>query len=312
MVQRGVLRNAALAAGRMVRPILVAMALVMAMSACGAPIPVNAETSAQATRKVRDSYVATVDARTAAVSVHLEMIADVAGRTERAQLTGSGQFDFAGKKSQTALLTPLGIRIEVRTVGVHFYEKAPPQLRKRFPGNRPWMRFNFEAADIAQYGSPLYVFRPDSADDPWQVLGFLPAASSARFVGSDFVRDRSTRHYQATVRLADLVALGGPRTGPGRRRFQQTIGIDVVPIEAWIDEAGRLRRLRATVPVRLAGADWTATDDVVRGQATATLEFFDFGLPVSVTAPPVEQTDDLTDLVSQRGLAAVGEIVGAI
>lgn len=265
----------------------------------------------EAERAVHGAYLATVGAGTAKVTVQANLTADVSGRTERAELRGEGAFNFTAKTSRMAMVTPLGITIELRTVGADFYEKAPTQLRRRFPGSREWMRFNFEAADRAQYGGPLYVFGP-GADDPWQILGFLPAASAARFIDTQTVRGTKTTHYRATVKLADIAAIGDAQTGPGRRRFQEKVGVDEAPIEAWLDDQGRLRRLRVTVALRLPGAEWTGTTDTVTGTATVTQEFFDFGTEVSVAAPPADETDNLTDLVSTRGLAAVGEIVGII
>lgn len=278
---------------------------------CGPDRPV--ETAEQAAAAVAAAYPATVDAGTARVGVRVEMTAEVGAGQERAELTGDGWFDFAGRASRTELTTPLGLRIEVRTVGVHFYELAPPQLRRRFPGSRPWLHVDFEAADEAQYGTPLYLFRAGAPDDPWQLLGALPAASGVRAVDRPTLADGTgSRHYSATLRMADVAALGGARTGPGRRRFQARVGVDEVPLELWLDDAGRIRQLVATVPVRLSGADWTGTDEVVRGTATATLTFADFGAPVRVTAPAAAQTDDLTPLVARRGLAAMSEIVGAV
>jgi hypothetical protein len=277
---------------------------------CGQDQPV--ETAEQAAAAVRGAYAATVGAGTARVGVRVEMTAEVAGGQERAELTGGGWVDFAGRASRTELTTPLGLQVEVRTVGVDFYERPPPQLRRRFPGTRPWVRVDFEAADRAQYGTPLYVFGA-GPDDPWQLLGVLPAASGVEAVDRPALDDgTATRRYRATLRMADVVAQGGSRTGPGRARFQRMTGVAEVPLELWLDDSGRLRQLRATVPVRLSGADWTGTDEAVRGTATATLAFSEYGTPVRVAAPPAAETDDLTGLVARRGLAAMAEIVGAV
>jgi hypothetical protein len=292
---------------------VLALAGLLAAGCAEAGPAAPVESAEQATAAVRAAYDRTVGAGTARVGVRLELTADVAGGEEKAELTGDGWFDFARRTSRTEMTTPLGLRIEVRTVGVDFYEKAPPQLRRRFPGQREWMRVDFEAADRAPYGTPLYVFRPTGPDDPWQLLGVLPAASGVEAVDRPELADGTpTRRYRATLRMADVAAQGGSATGPGRTRFQQKTGVDTVPLELWLDDAGRLRQLVATVPVRLAGADWTGTDDAVGGRATATLTFGEYGTPVSVSAPPAGATDDLTPLVSRRGLAAMAEIVGAV
>lgn len=295
------------------RALTLAVAGLLAAGCATAAPAEPLESAADATAAVRAAYERTVGGGTARVGVRIEMTADVAGGQERAELTGDGWFDFDRRVSRTDMTTPLGLRIEVRTVGVDFYEKAPPQLRRRFPGRREWMKVDFEQADKAQYGTPLYVFRPGRPDDPWQLLGVLPAAGGVEPVDRPVLADGTpTRHYRATLRMADVAAQGGTRTGPGRARFQRKVGVDEVPLELWLDDAGRLRQLVATVPVRLAGADWTGTDEQVGGTATATLTFGEYGGAVSVDVPPAGATDDLTGLVSRRGLAAMAEIVGAV
>ena len=82
-----------------------------------------------------------------------------------------------------------------------------------------------EAATRPESGNPLYVFAA-GADDPWQLLGFLPAASSVEFVETQTVRGTETRHYRAVVTLADLAAIGDAQTRPGRQRFQEKVGLD--------------------------------------------------------------------------------------
>jgi hypothetical protein len=300
---------------RRVRGVLAGAALLATAVCCGqgqgsggAP----AEDTATATRHVRDAFAATVDAGSALMRMHADLTASVDGQTESARMDGEGVFDFANRASDVSLTTPLGLRLTVRTVGTGFYEKPPPQLRKRYPGDEPWLRFDFEAADRAQYGAPLYVFRPGRPDDPWQVLGFLPAASQASLLGTERVGGTSTRHYRATVRLSDLAELGPPQTRASRQRFQQMVGLSEVDIQVWLDGDGRLRRLRLSVPLHLTGAEWTSTGGEVVADTTATVEFSDFGTPVRVDAPAPDQTHDLTPLVSRRGLAAVGEIVGII
>ena len=295
---------------RPIRPLFAALAVAV-LCGCGTA---NAayETPEHATAEVRQAYLKTVDAGSATVAISAEMTATVNGRSEQGNLHGSGVFDFAGKRSQVTVTTPLGIEVEMRTIGVDFYEKAPAQLRRRFPGSRPWMRVDFDAADRAQYGGPLYVFRPSGGDDPWQMLGVLPAASSVRHVGTESISGTRARHYRATLRLADVATLGGDQTGPGRREFQRRMGMDTVPLEIWLDDQGRLLRLQAQVPMQLTGATWTSAGGVVNATATAVLEFSDFGRAVEVSAPAADETDDLTPLVAERGIAAVGEIVGLI
>lgn len=96
--------------------------------------------------------------------------------------------------------------------------------------------------------------------DPSRSIGYLRSVSTEVTAdGTERVRgDRTTRH-RATV---DLGRAGGP---PGY----------LFPLEAWVDDAGRTRRLRYS-PL---GAPET----------TVVWELYDFGVPVDVSPPPADK-----------------------
>lgn len=261
-------------------------------------------TEENATQAVRDSFLRTVDSGTARVALDAQLIADIEGDVQTLAMSGAGWFDFARLASQVDIVTPFGQEIRLCSSNVIFYEKAPAEIRGNFPGDRPWLQFDFDAADRAQYGGPIYVFRTDGGDDPWQMLGALTAVSAVHLAGEDTIGGVETRHYEGSLRLADLVAAGDEETKQGRAEFASKIGIEAVPVEVWLDAAGRVRRLQATVPLTLPGLDG------ITFMGTGGLEFSEFGTPVETAGPGPDDSDDVTSVIAADGLVAVGQMLG--
>lgn len=93
-----------------------------------------------------------------------------------------------------------------------------------------------------------------------QSLEYLRSvAEDVTEVGIEEVRGVSTVHHQGSVRLTELGA------APEFERF---------PVEVWVDEDGRTRRF---------------SYHPIGSQETSVWEFYDFGVPVELTPPPVDQ-----------------------
>jgi hypothetical protein len=96
--------------------------------------------------------------------------------------------------------------------------------------------------------------------NPKEALARLKKLANVREVGDETIDGASTTHYQATGRL-------------GRGTFDVWVGKD----------DGYVRRIKAAAN----GKD---------GKGNVTVGFSDFGKPVSVTAPPADETFDATNL----------------
>lgn len=81
-------------------------------------------------------------------------------------------------------------------------------------------------------------------------------------------------------------------------------GVTRLPCEAWLDDDGRLRRLRYTLALDQSPTMGTAAGS---GEVETTVEYYDFGRPVDVAPPPADQVTDVDALGGSgwaRGQAA--------
>ncbi|HEY3831836.1 MAG TPA: hypothetical protein VGO03_06055 [Acidimicrobiia bacterium] len=139
-------------------------------------------------------------------------------------------------------------------------------------------------------------------------LDYLRAASKGGVtaVGTDTVRGVSTTHYRAMLDPAKIVAADKQRLArlaPALRAVTQK-GIDAIaklhtPLVAnvWIDGHDMVRRFAMDVP-SLSVATGTTT---VNESVSVSMEFYDFGTPVNVQAPPPSEVRDFSALTGGLG-----------
>lgn len=110
------------------------------------------------------------------------------------------------------------------------------------------------------------------------------------WVGEDEdVRGTPTRHLRARLALDGLMADGA--TGPSPSSFEgrlQAAGVEVLPVDVWVDGEGVVRRLHVAV------------DDALEGRAGATglsttFELYDVGAAVEIEPPPPDSVTEQTD-----------------
>jgi hypothetical protein len=203
---------------------------------------------------------------------------------------GSGVFDFARKEGQISIALPQlqSAAIEILYTNGALYERLPPQFGAVLARGKQWIKVDLSAAgNLAALNPSL-----GASTDPTQVLNYLRGASnSITEVGKETLRGASTTHYHVDL---DLTKAARRLSAGARRAFEQGLsaigGATSVPADVWIDDQGRLRKfaLRLSITPRTgnqAGQTFTVSE---------TIELYDFGVPVSVTAPPASQVTDLT------------------
>ncbi len=208
----------------------------------------------------------TAAARTADVSLSVT--------TGTASLSGQGVADLETGDADFTVDLPAALgQVEVRSTGGTVYVQVPQGL-VTLAGGKPWASFPGPAPGAAT---------PSSFDATW-LLGWLRAvAGPVTTVGTgDTVHGDPTTHYRATVDLSK-VAAGAP---PGL----QSLTARSVPVDVWVDGAGRLRRLTASF-------DASGTSVPGLGTVQVDAELWGFGTPVQVTAPPADQVGDANALL---------------
>ncbi len=212
--------------------------------------------------------------------------------TPGGSITGEGSVDFTDGSAVIILSVPGAGQVETRQVDGIVYTRVPEELAGRLPGGFGWVRIDPREAAGQQLGGALP--QGQTGGDPTQVLAYLRALSGdVTEIGQEDVRGTPTTHYRATADLREAARANGADDAQ-IEQIVQTLGQDTLPIEVWIDEDGRVRRIRQDVPVPAgtAGGDQPSTTSL-------TQEFFDFGAQVDVQAPPEGETIDVSELSSQ-------------
>lgn len=202
-------------------------------------------------------------------------------------ITGHGLFDFTNKKGELTLNLPsLGsgkpaTTFDIREIGTDLYLSSPSL--SAIDGNKLWVHVNTSAYEqkLGQSDGPLGGF---STGDPSQVLGLLKnLTGNVTDVGTADINGTPTTEYQATI---DLIGTGSSTSSTIlSKQFAQALGLSNIPVDVWIDSAGRARQLKTSFS--LFGLTVFALEGIGS-----------FGTPVSVSAPPPDQTTDGTSLLN--------------
>src|SRR2546421_2305766 len=179
--------------------------------------------------------------------------------------------------------------------GLVIYMKLP-FITTLAHSDKPWIKI-----DLATLGKRMGIdisqFTQLGSGNPTQSLDYLRATSGKiEKVGSDDVRGTPTTHYRARVDLdkyPNLVAAS--RRDAMRKSVKKLIelaGQKTFAVEVWIDARKYVRRMKMTMPTKTPQG--TATTSM-------TMEFYDFGTPVSVDLPAADQTTDLETLMKNAG-----------
>ncbi|HVV18098.1 MAG TPA: hypothetical protein VHF06_01595 [Pseudonocardiaceae bacterium] len=260
----------------------------------GSTAETTVETSAAGPNQaVAAAYQTTADARTA----KLAMATQVGIGATQLPVTANGVLDFAHRSADlTEHLPGKGATAETRFVNGMLYEQVP-QL-KQLTGGKPWA--SIDLSKLSAHGNAQQLMS-DTPADPTAFLGYLRGVGAqVTTVGPDTVDGTATTHYKVTIDLDKAAAGQSAGAQQGVRTLEQEIGSHTLPADVWIDNQGRLRKF--SMRETLNGPPQTGTTSAtpstkpagkVSVAVTATLS--DFGVPVTVTAPPADQTADLTN-----------------
>jgi len=276
------------------------LAAAVALTACGSAGGSSrsvTKTTVPVNRKVvLTSIMTTAAAKTARIDLEVGM-----SGVSSAKVTGDGVVDFGSGDSQMTMHVdgPLGSVMsdgfETRNVDGVVYLRWPSGLSGNPTANdKPWLAIDTSKFGGAEGGSPLGL---SGQIDPTQALAYLEKVSSdVREVGSETIRGADTTHYHATLDLAKSIDVNGKNVPPGLRDAMKHFAglFGTIPADVWIDGDGLMRRERIEIDfgkvLRGFGDTGSEADNAV---ITETLDFYDFGAPVHIEAPPADQVSPL-------------------
>jgi hypothetical protein len=172
--------------------------------------------------------------------------------------------------------------------GLVMYMRSP--LFARIAGDR-WIKLDM-AALAKKRGVDLNALMNANQADPSQTLELLKASADAHPIGYDRVRGVLTTHYRLDIDLERLA-----KQNASLRKLVDALravaGATSYPAEAWIDSAGRVRRMK--IEMSLGSAAGGAVT------MSMTEDLYAFGTKVAVRPPASSQVVDAGTLVSPGG-----------
>jgi hypothetical protein len=223
-------------------------------------------------------------------------------------ISGNGAFNLVPKREGSmtmqvgvpaAASAGLGsVQLQVLLLPGAIYVKLPPQLASRVPGKKPWLQIQVsqlgKAAGIPGLGQLLN--GSSTLNNPAQYVQYLRATSKGTVhdLGQATVDGFRTTHYHATIDLAKLPAAVPASQRPAAQQLAALLrrsGVTQLPIDAWIDSAHLVRRVKQTFNESINGQ---------RLNLAIQVDFLQYGPQPVPTVPPASQTQNLLSLTGGR------------
>jgi hypothetical protein len=238
----------------------------------------------------------TTTARTArsSISVTLTGLGSATTPSGAFDIAGTGTVDLRTGNAELSLSVPRFDRlgnsgpVEQRIVaGVAYLQApAPVVLAGGLPASVRWLRIDptpgrsTDPAELSQ-----------AQVDPVGQLAILGAVSeNVSRVGSEPVRGVAGVHYAATVDVPARLTPPTPSAAVAKlASIQALIGAGRVRVDAWIDRAGRVRRVVVSVPLGRAGRSIGGAPVGARAMLRVQADLYAFGAALRVAAPPQAQ-----------------------
>jgi len=232
------------------------------------------------------SAARTSRAKSARMAMTMRMAVPPTGQTIVAHATGVVGFRSRNGDMTMNMTIPGAGVIRMREVMVWpvIYMHSP--LFAAGLHGKQWMKLDMAKIERA-HGVNLNALTSTQSGDPTQMLQTLENESdSLQNLGVATVRGVQTVHYHAVIDLAKAArnAPAAMRAAVQKSdaRLVAMLGTHRMPMDVWIGEDHLVRRLAYHMALPLASTGETMSMDV-------TLDMFDFGVPVHVTAPPAGQ-----------------------
>lgn len=175
-----------------------------------------------------------------------------------------------------------------------------PFLSSRIPGGKSWIRLDLEQAGKAA-GVDVNQLLGQAAQNPTDALDMLRESGSVTEVGTETVNGEQTTHYKASI---DLQKAASKLGGSVQQAVQQMIAQGApssLPVDVWIGDDGLVRKLTLDESFSANGQ----SNDV-----NVSVVFSDYGTPVTVAAPPADQTFDLSGIIGALSQGATTTTTG--
>ena len=202
--------------------------------------------------------------------------------------TQTGAFDFARLRGMVSMRGPVGmteIFLPPKT-----YIKVPGGVAGRLLRGKSWLAVDAgDSGGLA--GSLLGPF--GGGTDPADLLASLTAISSGvTTLGTTTIGGVPVTGYRVTIDPAKAAARVPRWERAGLLGFARNLGRGTIPVQVWVDGQNLVRRVQLSLhPTGGMGAPAAA-------RIVQVTDFYDFGVPVRVSAPPKTEVATMPQFVT--------------
>ncbi|MFD9270116.1 hypothetical protein, partial [Streptomyces goshikiensis] len=215
---------------------------------------------------------AAADALTAAGSARVRTAMEMAAGGTRVTIRGEGGVDFVHRMGQLLVMLPADAagKDEHRPI-TELLVPGALYMKNRGAGvpDDKWVR-----VDTTSLGDGNLV--TGGATDPLAAAELLRGAQEVTYVGETEVAGTKVWHYRGTTDLGRAARSASPDIRRTLEAAAKGFSKDSVPFDAYLDEEGRLRKVRHRFSYENNG--------VIDVSSTTLL--YGFGTPVTVALPP--------------------------
>ena len=224
--------------------------------------------------------------RTAGQTARVAVTATMQAPDMSVSFTATGVFDFARSRGTLSMQDPVAMT-EI-FIPPKAYVKIPGGAYGPLPRGKSWIAV--DAGTSGDLGSsPLGPFAGGA--DPADLLASLTAiSSSVTDLGATTIRGVPVTGFRVNIDPAKAAARVPRQERASFRGFAGSLGPGVIPVDVWVDSQNLVRRVQLTLRVQGGmGAPG-------RARFVLTIDFYDFGVPVRVSAPPAAQVASVPQL----------------
>ena len=250
----------------------------------------------QSTAKLlRAAYSQTVDAKTAKVTI-TETVTQSNSLPLQGTISGQGSLDFSSGNGALTFSSPTGGSFSARLISPEIYIQLPAADKAQLPAGKTWLSINLNTVTEAKLGASLAQLS-SSSQESTQLLSYLQAVSTSGIttVGPATIKGAATTEYKATVDLTKEADQKSPAAQAAIKSLEAQMNATTLPVQVWLDGQGRVRQVSEQLQVSTTSqSSGGTTVPAASGSVSTTVDYYDFGTPVTVQPPPASQVDDIT------------------
>jgi hypothetical protein len=282
------------------------IAAMLAVAGVTAAVAVAAPTRTSGTTPIQRAIQQALQKTAGATSSHFAFTVSVtgAGTQGAIAISGTGGFDTKNKTGQFtinlgALSSLLGsasggasipktldVVVAHNTVYVHL-----PAVANQVQKGAEWLKFSSTSlpTSVTKTVNPSDL----SKIDPQKALAQLTSSVTVHKVGTATVRGTKTTHYRVVVNTAKVVAILPKSQQAAEAKALKQLNVKTLNIEVYVSDSGYVRRVTTGVSHLVVQKGSPAVGFNV------SIDLYDFGTPIKVTAPPASKTVDGAKLLKQ-------------